>query len=437
MVPRRLSVIVPAFNNADALEVTLASLTRQTMPAEQFDVIVADDGSAVPLGAAVDRFGDRIAVFCVRSEHNRGRAAIRNLGAAQAQADVLLFLDSDSVAHPALLDRHAAFHDRRAAQTGVLLGRRFEIDWVAADALRRGEPVTPAMVDHYRADSREYHITLPQHWIDFRHAPWVVGFSHNVSLDRATFEAVGGFDAAMVRWGLEDVEFCYRVFHHHQQDLDLFEYDADAIAYHLPHYRPAGLLAATMDNINYVTRKHPRYDFEALHAAGPLAELIGRARMYGESIRACRRSGLGRPERLPAELRSGLSAGRVLVAGFGAAEVPLGEGSHTFDHDAPPSATNWHLLGVMMHFFKTGQFETLVNIDMWRFFTPTDLSVFVTKGLTKADEIQLVATRTPISSESMLPLPFVSDVEYVAQMLGSHFKVQSTGYDDVTVLSIR
>ena len=437
MAPRRLSVIIPGFNNVDALIVTLASLTRQTMPVDEFEVVVADDGSAVPLSAAVQRFADRIAVSCARSDRNRGRAANRNFGAARAQADVLLFLDSDTVAHPGLLSRHAAFHARRSARPSVLLGRRFEVDWVAADALGRGEPVTPAMVDGYRADSREYHLTLPQHRIDFQHAPWIVGFSHNVSMDRATFEAVGGFDEAMVRWGLEDVEFCYRMFHHHQQDLDLFEYDGDAIAYHLPHYRPAGLLAATMDNINYVTRKHPRYDFEALHAAGPLGELIGRARLYGESIRACRQAGLGRPERLPAEVRSGLSAGRVLVAGFGAAELPLGAGSHTFDHDAPPSTTNWHLLGVMMHFFKTGQFETVVNIDMWRFFNAADLSVFVTKALTKADELQLVATRTAVSSASMLPLPFVADVDYVARILGSHFKVQSTTYDEVTVLSIR
>ena len=136
MVPRRLSVVIPAFNNAQALTVTLASLTRQTMPTDQFEVVVADDGSAVPLAAAVDQFADRIAVSCVRSEHNRGRAAIRNFGAARTQSDLLLFLDSDSVAHPALLDRHAAFHEGRGARLRLLAEELHGIGTV-----RRGLPL--------------------------------------------------------------------------------------------------------------------------------------------------------------------------------------------------------------------------------------------------------------------------------------------------------
>lgn len=434
---RRLSVVIPAFENVDALHVTLASLTRQSLPRADFEVVVSDDGSATPLAPAVEKYSDRIDISCVRSETNRGRSANRNAGAAAATADILVFLDSDTVAHPELLARHLSFHDSRAGRPGVLLGRRFEVDWVGCDALRRGEPVTAAMVDSYRGDIRDNHAALPQQRLDFRRAPWLLGFSHNVSMDRETFEAVDGFDDGIVRWGLEDIELFYRVFHHHGCPPDLFDLDDEAIAYHLPHYRPVGAMQATLDNITYVTRKHPRFDLEAMHSPAPLGEILGRVRLYGDSIDACRRTGLGRPERLPSALREALASQRSLVVGFGAARLALGEGSHTFDHDAPASPTNWHLVGMMLQFFKTGQFEQIVNIDLWRFFLPAELNLFVTRGLLKADQVQLVASHDTPDPVSLLPLPFATDLEYVGHMLGSHFKLETSVHDAVTILTLR
>lgn len=437
MTRPHLSVIIPAFDNVPLLDVTLASLTRQSLPAGEFEVIVCDDGSPTPLTPAVDKYADRLNITCVRAEQNRGRSANRNAGAARANADVLLFLDSDTVAHPDLLRHHVAFHAGRAGRPGVLLGRRFDIDWVGVDALRRGEPLTAPMLDAYRGDPRDLNCCLPQHLADLHRAPWLLGFSHNVSVDLATFNGVGGFDEAIVRWGLEDTELFYRVFHHHQGAPDLFELSDDAVAYHLPHYRPSNALLATLDNINYVTRKHRRYDFEAMHSPGTLGELLGRVRLYGDAVAACRDHGLGRPASLPAQLRAELAGNRTLAIGFGVAGLPLGDGSHTFDHDAPPSETNWHLLGLMLQHFKTGQFDRIVHVDLWRFLLPADLNVLVTKGLLKADRIDLVATHGGPDPVAVLPLPFVGDLDYVTQMLGAHFKIETTAYDGTTVLTVR
>jgi glycosyltransferase involved in cell wall biosynthesis len=432
-----LSVVVPGYENAALLDLTLASLTRQTMPADEFEVIVCDDGSALSLAPTVDKHADRLNVTFVRAETNRGRSANRNAGVARARADVLVFLDADTVAHPRLLERHAAFHAGRAGRPGVLLGRRFDIDWVGATALRRGEPVTDAMVDAYRADPRDIECFLPQHRHDFRRAPWLLGFSHNVSVDRATVVAVGGFDEAIVRWGLEDTELFYRIFHHHDGSPDVFELDDDAVAYHLPHYRPTRALLATLDNIGHVTRKHPRYDFEAFHSPGSLAQLLGRVRLYGDAIAACRREGLGRPAALPPALRQAMAASRTLVIGLGVAGLALGDGSRTFDHDAPLTETNWHLVGLMLQHFKTAQFELLVSVDLWRFFLPEDLSRLVTLGLRKADQIHLVATRTGLDPAAALPLPFVADVDDVNRMLSPHFTVDRVQSDGAATLVVR
>src|SRR5678809_217492 len=46
---RTVSVVIPAYDCQDKLDLTLASLTAQTYPADLLDVVVVDDGSPQPL----------------------------------------------------------------------------------------------------------------------------------------------------------------------------------------------------------------------------------------------------------------------------------------------------------------------------------------------------------------------------------------------------
>ena len=41
----RISVIIPTFNRAGMLGATLESLAAQTLPTDQYEVVVVDDGS--------------------------------------------------------------------------------------------------------------------------------------------------------------------------------------------------------------------------------------------------------------------------------------------------------------------------------------------------------------------------------------------------------
>jgi len=44
--PPLISVIIPTFNRAELLRLSLRSLTRQSLPKQDFEVIVIDDGSS-------------------------------------------------------------------------------------------------------------------------------------------------------------------------------------------------------------------------------------------------------------------------------------------------------------------------------------------------------------------------------------------------------
>ncbi|QDY07339.1 glycosyltransferase [Micromonospora sp. HM134] len=433
----RLSVVIPAHNNAVALDTTVASLTRQTLPAQEFEVIVGDDGSAVPLAPVVERYADRLRIACVRSETNRGRSANRNAAAARAQADILMFLDADTVAHPTLLARHRDHHAARGGRPGVLLGQRYDLDWAGADALRRGEPVGPELLDAERSDPRLEDIAHPQRIRDFPSAPWVLGLTHNASVDRESFLRVAGFDEAMVKWGFEDLEFFYRVFHLHGGRPDLFELDVEATSYHLPHFRKTSNGLASMDNMKYLLRKHLRYDVEVLYAINTFGRHLGRIRLYGQAIEAYRRAGLGRPEALPDALRKELATRTALVIGNGVSTLELGPDSQTFDHDAPAGPTNAHLIGTVLQQFKAGALDVIVNVDLWRFLLPEDLPAFLTRGLLKADRIELVCTHAPVDQRAMLPVPLVADLDYVTDMLDQHFAVTVARHDGATLLTVR
>lgn len=80
----RLSVIVPVLNEADEIGDLLESL-----PVDQFEVLIVDGGSTDATAGIAGRHGVRV----LRSA--RGRATQMNAGAHAASGDVFLFLHAD------------------------------------------------------------------------------------------------------------------------------------------------------------------------------------------------------------------------------------------------------------------------------------------------------------------------------------------------------
>ena len=88
-----ISVVIPAYNAAETLPETLASLLAQTFT--EFEAIVVDDGSRDRTAERALEFRDsRIQVLRVA---NGGVAAARNRGIDVAQADLIAFLDADDL----------------------------------------------------------------------------------------------------------------------------------------------------------------------------------------------------------------------------------------------------------------------------------------------------------------------------------------------------
>jgi len=86
------SIIIPTYNRAHILGRALDAILHQSF--QQFEIIIADDGSTDQTGEMLKPFleDQRIKYFF---QQNKGVCAARNLGAINASGKYLVFLDSD------------------------------------------------------------------------------------------------------------------------------------------------------------------------------------------------------------------------------------------------------------------------------------------------------------------------------------------------------
>jgi glycosyltransferase involved in cell wall biosynthesis len=177
------SVIVPVFEGAATLDACLEGLARQTVDPGCFEVIVVDDGSNDGSVEIARRYDSQ--VIC--QEHS-GAAAARNLGATQAQGQILLFTDADCQPQP---------------------------DWIAQMLMPFGDPEVAGVKGIYRTCQRSLVARFTQAEYEekyerlarAKHIDFVD--THAAAYRREVFWSLGGFDPDFLLD--EDQEFSFRV----------------------------------------------------------------------------------------------------------------------------------------------------------------------------------------------------------------------------------
>ncbi len=270
-----VSVVIRSKDEAPRLRLTLAALSRQCVPliasgsplpsASDLaaEVIVVDDGSIDGTAALLTAEASRLPLRSVSLQPGRGRAGASNAGAALSRGEVLLFLDGDTLPAPDLIERHAQAHrEARGLFRGKphhLRGTRHFLDPEAGTPQPGREAqvarMTPAELDRNRVTRdqilRDFSAIVrraqpgiypgagPRRLFDaemhaLRHLPdlgviWMAAAGHNLSVRRADFEAVGGFDARFMM--NEHRELAYRL----QQRGAPVRLVPNAHTYHLTH----------------------------------------------------------------------------------------------------------------------------------------------------------------------------------------------------------
>jgi len=93
-----VSVLIPAYNEAERIAATIQAVKKIPLVAE---VIVVDDGSQDNTAQVSKKAGAEVIV----SEANQGKGAALNLGVKQLTSDLILLLDADLEASASKADR--------------------------------------------------------------------------------------------------------------------------------------------------------------------------------------------------------------------------------------------------------------------------------------------------------------------------------------------
>jgi glycosyltransferase involved in cell wall biosynthesis len=190
-----LSVVVPTYSRADAVRRLLDALSRQTLAANRFELVIAVDGSRDGTLELVDGYDAGYRVSSIWQEKS-GRAAACNAGIHRATAPIVLILDDDMEPAPECLDVHLNAHEPR--------GRRCVLG-AAPIELRPGDAPVAA---YFRAKFEAHLARLaePNHRFVARDF-----YSGNTSVERSLLVEVGLFDDSFTRYGNEDVDLALRL----------------------------------------------------------------------------------------------------------------------------------------------------------------------------------------------------------------------------------
>jgi glycosyltransferase involved in cell wall biosynthesis len=439
-----LSVIIPTYNQAECLDLTLTSLAGQSVGPNRFEVVVVDDASVQDLRAVVRRHEDQLRIRYVRQPSNRGRAAARNLGVAHSEADLILLMDADSYAAPDLVERHL----RPAGESGpeVVYGRRIEPSWGTFSRLRQAFPAEDELLP-MEGDHRDLPRTDEDGGFDvYRRSAWMFGFTHNLSLPRELYRSIDGFDESFVQWGYEDTDFTYRIYRHFGRDSSRFRFDPHAICYHMPHFRDwASEWENTKPVLPFLVDKYRHYDVEFFTHPSDNHRRVARTLPFYEDCREFIRRHPGRVDAGRVRKAVGLpDSASSLWIGFDVtpASGPDGESANgsgpapvtAIDHAVPYSLDNPHLFGVRTP-YADGSFDHVVHLDLWRMLTPIDLSALLMDSLRIAGTALLVRSKA-LSRDPGDGIGMIDDLDYFLSMVGPRYDAQIC-YEDAEMAVVR
>ena len=180
----RLSVVIATRDRGQSVVRLVDQLNVQTLSADDFEIVVVDDGSAEPVEPLLRQTSRRVEPLVCRIVWS-GQAVARHEGALLASGDILVFLDDDMQVGPGFLAAQVVRHAE--SPHTVVLGR-----------------ITPAPGLARMPLFERYHARQLERWrqavLSGGVAPRGIHLcTGNVSMTRTDYFRVGGFDPALRR----------------------------------------------------------------------------------------------------------------------------------------------------------------------------------------------------------------------------------------------
>ncbi len=210
------SFVIPTYQSKKLIRNTLQALNYLQLNEHiSYEVIVVDDGSTdgtFEYIKDVNKSYKLDYIYLPRCK-NSSRSRARNHGIRKALGNIVVFIDGDILVKPNYLIQLDEYF------------KHSEDIAVAGTRLLLNEPIDEDIVENKRIFDNEI-LQLLDIGIDFRHkifsdlsynagsmkTPFLFALTCNLAVPKKWIELVNGFDEDLKKWGVEDIEFVYRLY---------------------------------------------------------------------------------------------------------------------------------------------------------------------------------------------------------------------------------
>ncbi|MBI2865281.1 MAG: glycosyltransferase family 2 protein [Chloroflexi bacterium] len=189
------SIVIPTYGRRDSVRRLLAAMACQTIPADQFEVVVSIDGAE---DGTREMIADCSAPYALRGlwHPNFGRAGACNTALRLAQGDIVVILDDDMEPVSGFIAAHLAAHSGQKPRAVV---------GAVPVSIDSSLPLAAQYVGQ-KFNRHLAHLGEPGHVFKLRDF-----YTGNFSIRREVLSKVGLFDEDFKIYGSEDLELGVRL----------------------------------------------------------------------------------------------------------------------------------------------------------------------------------------------------------------------------------
>ncbi|PWG03421.1 glycosyltransferase family 2 protein [Sphingosinicella humi] len=209
-----ISIIIPSHNRCALLQRVLDALGRQDFAQQSFEVVVVADGCVDDTLEMLASYRPDFLLRVLEAD-GVGPAEGRNIGAAAAQGQLLIFLDDDVLPEPEFVAAHVEAH--QGESENVVIGPYPPYPYASKSLFR-------LRVRHWWTKHFE-EIARPGHRFSYRDL-----LTGNLSISAELWRSIGGLDAQF-RYAREDYELGVRLMRRGVR----FAFAPGALGYHHEH----------------------------------------------------------------------------------------------------------------------------------------------------------------------------------------------------------
>lgn len=152
----KVSILISAFNEEGIIEKKILNLLELDYPKEHLEILIGDDGSTDRTAEIILRYKDQ-GIRLVQAEKNAGKAAMLNRLQKEAQGELLLFCDANTLFFPNVVRKIIApFEDPKVGcscghlilsdYSGSILGQGESSYWDLESEIKRFEGILDRLI---------------------------------------------------------------------------------------------------------------------------------------------------------------------------------------------------------------------------------------------------------------------------------------------------